>query len=458
MASKQGVEVRKRSVIEIAFKDITLTLKGKNKHILSYTLFRMFDDIVFLAKGGLTAYHGHVKNVEEYFAEETSVVFIVLTPSPELPPAPRPRQFRQSPRMNASTSSIAKIIYSDKAVSNWFVVASSHDLDYHGGDHGDGDNNLLLHPSLQLRPVSLQPFECNFGQKPLILVESNQPQPQEMMHATRSPWEIIAAKSIEDLLSSFEILRTEMNTQNPKSEQVKPSMVARFGKILFRGGTFTQEARPILRQFRRSFYAAVPASYMEKMTGSLPLELGLEPDHTEKELYHVKLSDTNRPGATLSCKCSIIKEKNKLKLYKIELSPLRNMVTDVSCPTKNLDLRLMLCPKRILVAPNDDEIQCIQKLIDSAVLDEKVKGGLRWSLGKASSGDRFSVVGVWYTITKAYASPSLRLKARHADRFDFLTSTGESSTEVFLKLKGIVAALQVFEIIFMGKWGENAVT
>jgi hypothetical protein len=28
----------------------------------------MFDDIVFLAKGGLTAYHGPVKKVEEYFA------------------------------------------------------------------------------------------------------------------------------------------------------------------------------------------------------------------------------------------------------------------------------------------------------------------------------------------------------------------------------------------------------
>nr|XP_029149663.1 putative white-brown complex homolog protein 30 [Arachis hypogaea]XP_029154703.1 putative white-brown complex homolog protein 30 [Arachis hypogaea] len=37
-------------------------------HQPSYTLFRMFDDIVFLAKGGLTAYHGPVKNVEEYFA------------------------------------------------------------------------------------------------------------------------------------------------------------------------------------------------------------------------------------------------------------------------------------------------------------------------------------------------------------------------------------------------------
>lgn len=31
-------------------------------------MFRTFDDIIFLAKGGLTAYHGPVKKVEEYFA------------------------------------------------------------------------------------------------------------------------------------------------------------------------------------------------------------------------------------------------------------------------------------------------------------------------------------------------------------------------------------------------------
>ncbi|XP_047322682.1 ABC transporter G family member 28-like [Impatiens glandulifera] len=37
-------------------------------HQPSYTLFQMFDDLILLAKGGLTAYHGSVKKVEEYFA------------------------------------------------------------------------------------------------------------------------------------------------------------------------------------------------------------------------------------------------------------------------------------------------------------------------------------------------------------------------------------------------------
>ncbi|KAH7856036.1 hypothetical protein Vadar_031911 [Vaccinium darrowii] len=37
-------------------------------HQPSYTLFKMFDDLVLLAKGGLTVYHGPVRRVEEYFA------------------------------------------------------------------------------------------------------------------------------------------------------------------------------------------------------------------------------------------------------------------------------------------------------------------------------------------------------------------------------------------------------
>ncbi|XP_027104947.2 ABC transporter G family member 28-like isoform X1 [Coffea arabica] len=36
-------------------------------HQPSYTLFRMFDDLILLAKGGLTVYHGSVRKVEEYF-------------------------------------------------------------------------------------------------------------------------------------------------------------------------------------------------------------------------------------------------------------------------------------------------------------------------------------------------------------------------------------------------------
>uniref|UniRef100_A0A5B7AXX0 Putative ABC transporter G family member 28-like n=1 Tax=Davidia involucrata TaxID=16924 RepID=A0A5B7AXX0_DAVIN len=36
-------------------------------HQPSYTLFKMFDDLILLAKGGLIVYHGSARNVEEYF-------------------------------------------------------------------------------------------------------------------------------------------------------------------------------------------------------------------------------------------------------------------------------------------------------------------------------------------------------------------------------------------------------
>ncbi|XP_047307489.1 putative white-brown complex homolog protein 30 [Impatiens glandulifera] len=37
-------------------------------HQPSYVLFKMFDDLILLAKGGFTVYHGSVKKVEEYFS------------------------------------------------------------------------------------------------------------------------------------------------------------------------------------------------------------------------------------------------------------------------------------------------------------------------------------------------------------------------------------------------------
>ncbi|XP_073041301.1 ABC transporter G family member 28-like isoform X1 [Primulina eburnea] len=37
-------------------------------HQPSYALFQMFDDLILLAKGGLTVYHGPVRQVEDYFA------------------------------------------------------------------------------------------------------------------------------------------------------------------------------------------------------------------------------------------------------------------------------------------------------------------------------------------------------------------------------------------------------
>ncbi|XP_042047086.1 ABC transporter G family member 28-like [Salvia splendens] len=43
-------------------------------HQPSYTLYKMFDDLILLAKGGFTVYHGPVKKVEDYFSNLGIVV------------------------------------------------------------------------------------------------------------------------------------------------------------------------------------------------------------------------------------------------------------------------------------------------------------------------------------------------------------------------------------------------
>ena len=91
-------------------------------------------------------------------------------------------------------------------------------------------------------------------------------------------------------------------------------------------------------------------------------------------------------------------------------------------------------------------MQSIRSLINSAILDPDVKGGLRWPLGRTSSEGRYCVVGVSHTIAKDYKSSSLRLKVRHADRYNFGTSIGEATREITLKLKNIVSLLQVSNV------------
>lgn len=94
-------------------------------------------------------------------------------------------------------------------------------------------------------------------------------------------------------------------------------------------------------------------------------------------------------------------------------------------------------------------MKSIRDLINSAILDSDVKGGLRWPLCMTSSGDKYTVVGVWHIKATAYVSPSLRLKVRHADRFNFKTCTGEVSREVVLELKKVASMLQVSLSLFL---------
>ncbi|KAK8589666.1 hypothetical protein V6N13_088492 [Hibiscus sabdariffa] len=348
------------------------------------------------------------------------------TPTPEslIPRFNRNVQLRAS-RSNADKS--GRIIYSNYAISRWFAV---------GLDDGNGETYAA-----HLKPVSVESIERKTGEKPVILVKNNLDKDEEK----GSPWSSIAENVLPDLLSSFENARAEIELGD--SNDVKPILVARFGKILFQGSPSMNlesvskdcVSETTLRKLRKTFYTSIPASYAGNIIAEVALKIGVHFTDV-KDVYQVKLSDSTQPDSTISCKCRVKGDK-KLQLYKAKLNPVRDMVIDISCLDMDLDLRLALTHKRILTSMTEDEMQSIRNLIDSAVLDPDVKGGLRWPFGKASSGNRYYVVGVWHTVATAYENSSIKLKVRHGDRFDFKTTYGEASKDVVLKLKGIVSGL-----------------
>ncbi|PQQ21191.1 uncharacterized protein Pyn_24127 [Prunus yedoensis var. nudiflora] len=354
-------------------------------------------------------------------------------PTPELlAPQFKKKLILRSSKSNADWD--GKVIYANHARSRWCII-------------GLDDENQFP-SSVNLEPISLETTERRTGEKPLALINASLDKEgsEVKWYLPKSPWVSLAENVLEDLLSSFENVKNDMKC--PKLEEVKPSLVARVGKVLFqRSPSVNMESirnnldTEVLKQWKRLFYTNLPVSYKENILKEVVPNIGVDFEE-EKDVYHVKLSDSTRPDSILSCKCSVMKEHGKLQLYKIELNQLRDMVIDISCPNKNLDLRVMLCTKRLVTALTDDEMQSIRDLISSAVLDPDVKGGLRWPLGKESSGDRYKVVGIWHVIANMYANPSLRLKVRHADRFDFRTSTGEATWEVSLMLKKVVSKLQ----------------
>ncbi|KAH6831909.1 hypothetical protein C2S53_012784 [Perilla frutescens var. hirtella] len=346
-------------------------------------------------------------------------------PSPARPPESIIPRFQRNIDLK-SKGYPRKIVHAENSISKWFVV-------------GLADENLVSGLT-HLEPVAVESFERKSGEKPLALVLKENG--EKVTEFSENPWIDVAEAVKQDLFASFELVKNEM--RDYEFQEMKPSLVLRFGRILFHGGcSFTERSLPVstLKHLRKSFYTNVPPSYMEHITSNVAPQIDFD-FKEEKELYHVKLFDNMRPGSTISCKCTFVKDRNQLEHSKIELNQVRHLVADMSCLDKNLDLRLMLNTKRTLVALTDEELENVKSLVSSARLDSEVKGGLRWPLGKQSAGNRFTVVGVWHTKFKTYRNSSTRLKLRHADRFDFLTSNGEASNEVILKMPGIVSLLQ----------------
>ncbi|GMN25920.1 hypothetical protein TIFTF001_001105 [Ficus carica] len=307
---------------------------------------------------------------------------------------------------NSNAHRGGKIVYANTAISRWFSV-------------GLDDPNQFP-ASVHLQPVSLESVERKVGENPLTSINSDLEESAggNLERFWKNPWDYIAENVMKDLLSSFEFVRSEMESQT--LEEVRPTLVAVLGEVAFRGSSLVNQEsvtkdlvdEDALRRMKRSFQTNLPKSYMESILQEGVPKIGVEFED-EKDVYHVK----------------------------VELNEVRHMVMDISCLEKNLDLRLMLCTKRI-ITPTDDDMKSIKDLIDFAVLDSGVKGGLRWPFGKTTSGEKFSVVGAWHIVAKSYKNASLSLKVRDVDRFDLWASIGVESGEIVIKLKRVVSELK----------------
>ncbi|XP_050116115.1 uncharacterized protein LOC126593973 isoform X2 [Malus sylvestris] len=341
-----------------------------------------------------------------------------------------------------------RIVYADHPTHRWCAVAL--------------DDENQFPSSVNLEPVTLESAEPKIGNKFLALINTSIDNGGEVkLNTRRSLGASIAENVLEDLVSSFEHMRNEMKCA--KLTEVNPTLVARVGKVLFRRvpsvsiESIRRNLCPeILKRWGRSFYPNVPVSYKERIVNEVVPQIGVDFEE-EEDIYELQLSDSTSPDPTLSCKCRVMKEHGTLQLYEglypetciemstffqIKLKPVRKMVMDISCTTKNLDLRLMLCTKRLVTDLTDDEMQSITDLVNSAILDPEVKGGLRWPLGKESSGDKYKVLRVWHVRANTYRNSSLRLKVKHYDRFDFRTLTGEASWVASLVLENVMSKLR----------------
>ncbi|CAA7046172.1 unnamed protein product [Microthlaspi erraticum] len=292
-----------------------------------------------------------------------------------------------------------KKIYADDYISKWFLVGSQE------------NNNYRL-----VVPASSDPVEWRKGaeEKPLLILVMTSD-----FKKLETPWLCVAEKVENDLILGFG--RAKKTLLRYGSEDVNLRLIARFGKVVFNGVESIRDVpltKSKLEKQKKYFNTNVSKSYVENIVYGVVPKMGLCVEET-KELYHVKA----------------------------ELNALRHLILDVSCLDQDLDLRLGVDSKNTITKNlSENEMNNLKELTDSAVLDPNVKGGLRWPLGKSSCADRYSVCGVWHTVTTTYRSSTLRLQVREADRYDVRTGIGRSTREVSLKLNALRKLLKEEEV------------
>ncbi|KAF3323679.1 hypothetical protein FCM35_KLT12410 [Carex littledalei] len=336
------------------------------------------------------------------------------TPTP-VPSSLNPKPFasprhrhHQKPRL---------IPFSPRLISRWYATSTE---------------------SLALVPYDSEAIERKYGSKPLTVNVTDEAGLVE--EEERGVLRGIVEKVARDLIEAGQHAKEES-----RSGDVKLLVMARVGKVLFRGDRSvcldsiikapTSERGLNKLHACKTFYTTVSEEYIREVEELLVDKCGFKFVRA-KERYYIRVLDKRQPDLIISCKCAALHDSG-LELYKVEHIPLRHMVTDVSCLSKNFDLRIMLNAKRPVKNLDADVAKGINQLISAAVIDPEVKGGLRWPLGKESAADQFVIMGVWHTEHKILNRDKIRVNMRQADRFDYHSSTGEDANEIWLKLSGL---------------------
>ncbi|MCL7048647.1 hypothetical protein MKW94_025071 [Papaver nudicaule] len=335
-------------------------------------------------------------------------------------------------KAKAKSRALRHRVYIRGTVSDqWFIEADE-----------DDDDDQIPTDSIRLEPfLGYKSAEWERDGKPFVLVCDS---PRSSGGGSTQPWVSITESIWPELLDSFENM---VPHRRHGCSLVKPTLVAKIGNILFHkppdsvissSSISRSEAESALADVGKQFCTNLPDSHLEAVfAGAAPKTIA--DSYQPKEYYRVYVSDKSDPRSVISIKCRIV--CGELKIQKIEKNQRRCFVADFSCLHKDLDLRLMLAKKRDLTKAlkgDTEKLNGLRHLVDSAVVDGQVKGGLRWALGKEHSPDgRFSVLGVWHSTVRTFKNPSLKLRFVNADRFDFCTSDGEIGKEMTLVLKGI---------------------
>ncbi|XP_037477534.1 uncharacterized protein LOC119354883 [Triticum dicoccoides] len=338
-----------------------------------------------------------------------------------------------SPRGRHHVPPSNKIIHAADCVSRWSPLPPFSD---------DAE-------SVRLETSPCYTVERMSGAKPLVLALSS---PSSSSTEAEVAAVAITERFLPDLLDAVERARARTHDVPRDDEEAKLCLVARVGKVFFQrfcvdGSLVSLDAVRDLAeagaegsnsQVRKTFYTNVPSDFLDDMERFAVKTMGLEFVST-KEHYHVKVVDKQGMVSKMSCKCTV-QEDGKLAICKIELNQIQPLLEDVSCLSKDLDLRLMLNTNRILIDPEVEN--AIKSLVSSALVDPNARGGFRRPLGNKLIDERFSIAGVWRTNYKTFGNKSSKMYLRHTGRFVQGSSTGEVSNEVSFKLAGISKRLQ----------------